>query len=117
MDIRDIISRISKLNSKEQLHILNILKTNNIEFAKNSNGYFFNFINIDNDILLKICKCLELIEGNTDLLKEMDRRRNELLTYYKKLIEDRLNASIKKKRDEYVKRLMIHNNNNFTVNI
>jgi hypothetical protein len=110
MNIKDIIVRINKLNSKEQLHILNILKTNNVKFSKNANGYFFNFIDINNDILDKIYKCLELIESNTDLLKEMDRRRNELLTYYKKLIEDKLNSNIKLKKDNYIKKLKLYDN-------
>jgi len=111
MNIKDIITRINKLNSKEQLHILNILKINNVKFSKNANGYFFNFIDINNDILDKIYKCLELIESNTDLLKEMDRRRNELLTYYKKLIEDKLNSNIKLKKDNYIKKLKLYDNN------
>ena len=92
------------------MHILNILKTNNVKFSKNANGYFFNFIDINNEILDKIYKCLELIESNTDLLKEMDRRRNELLTYYKKLIEDKLNSNIKVKKDNYIKKLRLYDN-------
>lgn len=110
MNIKDIILRINKLNAKEQLHILNILKTHNVKFSKNSNGYFFNFIDINDDILDKIYKCLELIESNTDLLKEMDRRRNELLIYYKKLIEDKLNLNIKLKKDNYIQRLKLYDN-------
>lgn len=110
MNIKDIILRINKLNAKEQLHILNILKTNNIKFSKNSNGYFFNFIDINDNILDKIYKCLELIESNTDLLKEMDRRRNELLIYYKKLIEDKLNLNIKLKKDNYIQKLKLYDN-------
>lgn len=110
MNIKDIILRINKLNAKEQLHILNILKTHNVKFSKNSNGYFFNFIDINDDILDKIYKCLELIESNTDLLKEMDRRRNELLIYYKKLIEDKLNLNIKLKKDNYIQKLKLYDN-------
>lgn len=111
MDIKDVIVRINKLHSKEQLHILNILKTNDVKFSKNSNGYFFNFIDINNETLDKIYKCLELIESNTDLLKEMDKRRNELLLYYKQLIEDKLNAKIKIKKDNYIQKLKLLDSN------
>ena len=110
INIKDIITRISKLNNKEQLHIFNILKTNDIKYSKNSNGYFFNFIDIKEDILYKIDKCLELIESNTDLLKEMDRRRDELLLYYQKLINDKLNYNIKIKKDNYIRKLKVYDN-------
>jgi small subunit ribosomal protein S4 len=73
-----------QLQEKQKVHILNILRTNEIEFTKNSNGYFFNFMSLNDQIIEKICTCLDLIESNTDLVREMDRRRNELLVYYKK---------------------------------
>jgi hypothetical protein len=110
INIKDIIVRINKLSNKEQLHIFNILKTNDIKYSKNSNGYFFNFIDIKDDILYKIDKCLGLIESNTDLLKEMDRRRDELLLYYQKLINDKLNYNIKVKKDNYIKKLKVYDN-------
>lgn len=106
-DIKDIIARISKLNSKEKVHILNILHTKNIDFTKNANGYFFNFLNIDDDIIQKIYNCLKLIEENTDKIKEMEKRRNELLQYYKLLIEERLQNNLQKKRDSYIQKLII----------
>jgi hypothetical protein len=106
-DIKDILSRISKLNQKEKLHILNILYTKNIEFTKNANGYFFNFLNIDDDVIEKIYNCLILIEENTDTIKEMERRRNELLQYYKLLIEERLQNNLQQKRDDYIKKLIV----------
>lgn len=105
IDVKNIITRIGKLNTKEKLHILNILRMTNIEYTKNSNGFFFNLLDINEDILEKIFKCLDLIEKNSGILKEMDRRRTELLTYYKNLIEERLNKNVQKKRDEYFNRL------------
>jgi hypothetical protein len=106
-DIKDIIARITKLNPKEKVHILNILHTKNIDFTKNENGYFFNFLNIDDDIIQKIYNCLKLIEENTDRIKEMEKRRNELLQYYKLLIEERLQNNLQKKRDNYIQKLII----------
>lgn len=106
-DIKDIISRISKLTQKEKVHILNILYTKKIEYTKNANGYFFNFLDIDDDVVKKIHDCLVLIEQNTDLIKEMERRRDELLKYYKLLIEDRIQTNLQQKKDNYIKRLFL----------
>lgn len=107
MDIKDVIYRISKLTNKEQQHILDILKANRIEYTKNSNGYFFNFLKINNIVIDKMIKCLELIEKNRGLVKEMDKRRNELITYYKRVIEERLRLSFAKRHSENIKRLAI----------
>lgn len=107
IDIKDVISRITRLSPKEKVHILNILNMANVEYTKNTNGYFFNFIQVDNDVLSKICNCLELIEKNAGILKEMDRRRTELLNYYRNLIEERIQNNIKRKREEYTKRLVV----------
>lgn len=107
MDIKDIISRINKLNNKEKLHILNILKTNNVDYSQNSNGYFFNMIKIEEHIFDKICKCLNLIEKNRDLIKEMDKRREELLIFYKKIIEKKLQDSIEFRKSQYTQKLIL----------
>jgi hypothetical protein len=117
IDSKDIIVRINKLTQKEKIHILNILKTQNVEFTKNANGYFFNLLKMNKDIVNKICNCLELIEKNTDLLKEMDRRRNELLKYYRLLIEDKFKNNIKKKKQEYLDQLIVKDYTNVEYNI
>jgi hypothetical protein len=114
-DIKDIIARITKLNPKEKVHILNILHTKNIDFTKNENGYFFNFLNIDDDIIQKIYNCLKLIEENTDNIKEMEKRRNELLQYYKLLIEERLQNNLQKKKDNYIQKLIIRSYTEITL--
>lgn len=116
-DIRDIIIRINKLQSKEKMHILNILKINNINFTKNENGYFFNLLTIDNNIVDKISKCLELMEKNSDIIKEIDRKRNELITYYKILIEERLQNTLTKRKLEYIETLIIKNISNINYDI
>ena len=107
-DMKNVIIRISKLTSKEKVHILNILKNHGIDFTKNTNGYFFNLSTLDDDIILKLNKCLELIEKNRDLIKEMDKRREELLHYYKTLIENTLHITLGEKRNEYINYLKIN---------
>lgn len=107
MDVKNIISRINNLSHREKYHILNILNANNIEYTKNTNGYFFNFLKIDNNTLDKIIKCLELIEQNVNLIKIMDKKRNDLINSYKIIIEEKLNLSFEKRKNEYIKYLSL----------
>lgn len=106
-DVKDIIVRINRLNGKEKLHILNILKQYDHQYTKNSNGYFFNLTHIDDDVLYKLSKCIELIEKNRDLIKEMDKKRDELLEYYKSLIEEKLLNTIKEKTNKYIEKITL----------
>lgn len=108
VDVQGIVSRIAKLNKKEKLHILNILKTHQKDYTKNAYGYFFNLATIEDDALDKVCKCLELIEKNRDLIWEMDKRRDDVLIYYKSLIEEKLKSTIADKHTKYANMLRIH---------
>lgn len=111
VDKRDLIERIQRLTKKEKLHILNILTNNNVNFTKNSNGYFFNLNDVDEEAIEKMIQCLELIEKNRDLITEMDKRREELLTYYKALIEEKLALSNEKKRIEHMYKIVLKDAN------
>lgn len=106
-DMRDLIQRIQRLTKKEKVHILNILQTNDIKFTLNSNGYFFNLNDLHNDTIRKMEQCLELIEKNRDLITQMDRRREELLTYYSGLIEEKLQLSNEMKYKEYTNKILL----------
>ena len=105
--LRDLISNIKRLTSKEKYHILSIFKKYNIECTKNSNGYFFNLDKVDYTILDKICKCVNLIEEKRDLITSLDKKRESHLIYYKNLIENKLKETIFKKREEYISQLII----------
>lgn len=107
-DIKDIINRINGLKPKEKLHILKILNSYNINFSKNTNGYFFNLSNIDDNILEKICNCLVLIEKNRDILKSLNEKREKNINHYKLLIEERLKSTIQNKNSIYIKSLLIN---------
>lgn len=116
--IREVIGRIDKLDSKEKTHILSILKGTNNTFTKNANGYFFNLALVPEETINKIVKCVELIEKNRDLIKDMDRRRESLLTYYKGIIEETLMSSMRNKREKYMSMLrMIPLEHNMTLSI
>jgi hypothetical protein len=107
IDIRDLIDRIGKLNKKEKLHILNILKPHDKEYTQNTNGYFFNLANVSDEVIRKVLRCLQLIEKNRHLLQEMDARRESLLKYYKSLIEDKLKMSITDMRNNYINKISL----------
>lgn len=109
MDIKKIIERVNKLTPREKLHILSILKNNNVDFTKNINGYFFNLVHVNDCVLSKLDGCLDLIEKNRDLIKEMDKRRLNLLKYYKTLINDTLNQNIQNKIDKHSDFIKINN--------
>lgn len=58
-----------------------------------------------------------MVEKNSNLLKEMDRRRNELLKYYSLLIEDKIKIKTKESRENYVNRLFIKETSNITYTV
>ena len=108
MDITDVIQRIHCLHNKEKLHVLNILKQFDKNYTKNSNGYFFNMTDIPENAIVKVKKCLDLIEKNRELIKDMDKRRDELLAYYRSMIEEKLTWSMQERHQKYVDFLTLH---------
>ena len=104
---RDIISKIKNLTIKEKYHILSIFKKYNIEFTKNSNGYFFNLDKIDINVLDKVSKCINLIEEKRELIMTLDKKREYYLEYYKNLIDNKLTDTINKKQCEYIQKLIL----------
>lgn len=105
--LKELISKVKRLTIKEKQHILSIFKKYGIEYTKNSNGYFFNLDKIDNDILDKVSKCIELIEEKRDLITILDKKRDVHLEYYKNLIENKLKETIHKKRVDYINKLIL----------
>jgi hypothetical protein len=51
--------------------------------------------------------CICLIEQNRDTIHEMDVRRNDMLQYYKSLIEEKLNMTIMQKKMAYINTLKL----------
>jgi hypothetical protein len=107
IDKNELVSRVSRLAPREKMHILNILKSNGVVFTKNKNGYFFNLSQVEPSILEKIHNCLVLIEKNRDILSEMDKRREELIHYYKKVIEERLKESLQMSKRRSIEMLYL----------
>lgn len=104
---KNLITSINRFTLKEKYHILRILKNHNIDFSKNSYGYFFNLNNINDEIFNKLWKCVDLIECNRDIIKHMDKKREELINYYTSLIENNLIKTRKEKLDLYIQSLNV----------
>lgn len=106
-DYRELINKVKRLTPKEKNHILSIFKKYNIEFTKNSNGYFFNLDKIESHIIDKVSKCVDLIEQKRELIQSLDKKRDYYLEYYKTLIENKLKETINKKKEQYLNQLML----------
>ena len=101
LEIKELIDKIKKLSYNEKLNILYIFKTNNINYTKNSNGYFFNFNSVDIDLIKKILKCINSVEENRERIITLNKQREEKLEYYKNLIKD----NIEKSNLDYIKNI------------
>lgn len=108
MDTRSVISRIERLKPKEKVHIFSLLKKNGVDATKNSNGYFFNLGGLAQDTATELVECLELIEKNRDIISELDKRRETTLAYYQQLFAEKLQATVEKQRQEYLRTLAVH---------
>jgi hypothetical protein len=79
--IRDIIETMNKI---QQVHILKILKDNNIEYSENSNGIFVNMTLINNQTLVRIqnfIKYVHLQEEQLETVEDIKTKYHN--TYYK----------------------------------
>jgi hypothetical protein len=113
MDIVYLINKIKKLSVKEKSHILTILKKNNVPFTKNLNGYFFNLMNINDNVYDKINKCVDLIERNRELIESLEKKRELHIEYYKTLIENKLNERLNARIDDYYNTILLKEERNF----
>lgn len=104
---KNLIASINKFTLKEKLHVLRILKTHNIDYSKNSYGYFFNLNEIDDNIFNKLWKCIDLIECNRDIIKQLDKKREDLINYYTDLIETNLKKTRNDKLNNYIDSLKV----------
>lgn len=79
--IRDIIEKMNKI---QQVHILKILKDNNIEYSENSNGIFVNMTLLNNQTLTRIqnfIKYVHLQEEQLETVEDIKTKYHN--TYYK----------------------------------
>lgn len=76
---RIIIDKISKLSATEHDEIFKILARCNIGYTQNSNGVFFNFSCIPNEVLSEIETFVNYCEKNQKELEAYDKRINSCL--------------------------------------
>ena len=107
LNINKIISKTKNLTDNEKRHILNILLTYKVEYSKNQSGYFFYLEKINDEIINKILKCIDLIEEKSDLIYNLDKKRDEHLEYYKSLIENKLKETINIKKKTLIDNLRL----------
>lgn len=93
LEIKELIDKIKRLSYNEKLNILYIFKTNDINYTKNSNGYFFNFNSVDIYLIKKLLKCINSVEENRERIITLNKQREEKLEYYKNLIKDNIEKS------------------------
>ena len=104
-----MIHRISKLDDNEKVHILNVIKKYNVVCIKNTNGYFIDLLNIDNNIINEIYNCLLCIENNRNNTIINEINREKLLYDYKNLLNNKLQQSLNRKKDVYINKIYIAN--------
>lgn len=107
LNVNKIISKTKNLTDNEKRHILNILLTYKVEYSKNQSGYFFYLEKINDEIIHKILKCIDLIEEKSDLIYNLDKKRDEHLEYYKSLIENKLKETINLKKKTLIDNLRL----------
>lgn len=91
------LEKVSSLNQKEKVYLLNIFKKHDIGYSKNSSGYFFNLSQIDDSLLLELENYINLIYSNRKKIEENDNKRQEEINYYANLLK---NEELKKKKEE-----------------
>lgn len=79
--IRDMVEKMNKIH---QVHILKILKDNNIEYSENNNGIFVNMTLLNNETLVRIqnfIKYVDLQEVQLETFEDIKTKYHN--AYYK----------------------------------
>lgn len=99
---RKLVNNISSLDNNEKRHIFHILKKNGVSFTKNKNGYFFNFTNIQDNMLVILERCVDVIITHRMELQILDKKRDLQIKEFKETISKTMKEKlIKKAEDEF----------------
>jgi len=74
--LRGIQRRIEKLGANEHGVLLNMLNEAGIKCAENSNGYFFNLVGMDDDLVTRISEFVNYSIENNRELEQYDRAKH-----------------------------------------
>ena len=84
--------RIEKLEKFHQIHILEILVTNNVPFTENRNGIFINMIKVNPDIIKKIREYLLYVSSQNNQLETTEQLKQQLKYNYFKDNKDKTSS-------------------------
>ena len=84
--------RIENLEKFHQIHILEILVTNNVPFTENRNGIFINMIKVNPKIIQKIRKYLLYVSSQNDQLETTEQLKQQLKYNYFKDNKDKTSS-------------------------
>ncbi len=114
--MQGLIDNINLLEHKELVHIFNILKTNNIEYTKNSNGVFFNLQNIDKNVFQKLSDCVNIIINSRKKIISLDKAREAEINYYKSLLEHKIKENVALKNQNSIDQYIIKDSGYYPFN-
>ncbi|NDD83054.1 hypothetical protein EBZ38_02055 [bacterium] len=106
--MQSVITRIGRLDNNEKAIILSLLQECNVEFTKNANGYFFDLTTVSPQDLEKCTRCLENIESNRHQVYYINKKRDELVVYYKKIINEKIQQTRLAKIGEYISKITVN---------
>lgn len=118
-EVKNLINKISKLNTQEKTYILKLLIDKNIKYTKNVNGFFFNMYSpgVNHCTLETINESIDLMLKNRNILNDIDKKRDLMIKECKELIENQLHSTNKKKQNDYFNKICIKQvNTNITYN-
>lgn len=78
---KNFLEDLKLLNKDEYTELFRILKKNNVEFSENSNGVFFDLVNVPNTIFIQFLEFMNLCKdqknSETKRTAEMESLREE----------------------------------------
>lgn len=69
---------IETFNKQQQLDILQLLISNNVNISENSNGSFVNLTDLDNSIMIKIQEYIDFVNTQNLNLSKIENEKNSI---------------------------------------
>lgn len=82
-----ILQQIHTFDDLEQSYMIHNLRTLDIPYVKNTNGFFFNLTNYNRTIIQKINEYINIILNNRKIILESNQERQQILNEYKQIAQ------------------------------
>ena len=69
---------IETFNKQQQLDILQLLISNNVNISENSNGTFINLTDLDNSIMIKIQEYIDFVNTQNQNLSKIENEKTSI---------------------------------------